>query len=113
MVEEINDFVTVSVELTFDLSFVRSEEANVLGSLLLFLLLDGRESPPSSSPGTNGVLVGNTQKISLLNAEIGVGTDDSIHAIKHVFESFSLLSDFGHIKVFFSAAGSHFLDFSN
>jgi hypothetical protein len=113
VVEEVDNFITVLIKLAFDLLFVGSKESNVLWSLLLFLLLNWGKGSPSSPSGTNSVLVGNTQQVSLLDIEIGVGSNNSVHALEHIFESLGLLGDLGHIKVFFSAAGSHFKFFLN
>jgi len=58
-VDEVEDFVAVFVELSLDLVLVASEEADILGSLLLFLLLDGGEGSPGSSSGADGIFEGN------------------------------------------------------
>lgn len=49
VVDKVEDLIAVLVELGLNLGLVSSEEAEVLGALLLLLLLDGGESAPGSS----------------------------------------------------------------
>ena len=108
-VNEVEDLIAVFVELALNLGLVASEEAEVLGSLLLLLLLNGGKGSPGSSAGADGVLVGDGEQVSLLDGQVSVGSHDLVHGVKHVLESLSLLSDLGHIEVLFPGVGSHFL----
>lgn len=110
-VDEVEDFVAVTVELSLNLGLVASEEADVLGALLLFLLLDGGEGAPGSSPGADGVLVGNGEEVAFLDGEVCVGGDDLVHGVEHVLKPLGLFGDLGHVEVLVPGAGSHSLKF--
>ena len=106
-VNEVKDLIAVFVELTLNLGFVAAEEADVLGALLFFLLLNGGEGSPGSSSGSDGVLVGNGKEVSLLNGQVSISSHNLVHGVKHVLKPFGLLSNLGHVEVLFPGVGSH------
>ena len=106
-VDQVEDFVAVFIELSLDLALVASEETDILGSLLFLLLFNGGKGSPGGSSGSDGVLEGNRKEVSLLNGEVGVGSDDLVHGVEHVLEALGLLGDLGHVEMFISGVGSH------
>ena len=70
-VEDIEDVLTDLLELGLDLLAVVPNGRDMLfGALRFFLLLDGRDDAPRGTSVTNDVLVGNGQKVSLVNSEL-------------------------------------------
>lgn len=67
LIQQIKDILAVSGEFIFELLLVVLDQGQVSRSLGLFFLLNRRDSSPSSSSSSNGVLVGNRQKVSLFN----------------------------------------------
>jgi len=57
LIKKLKDIIAEAREFSLNLLLVVLEELNVLRSLGLFLLLDGRNSSPSSSSRSNRVLV--------------------------------------------------------
>ena len=107
-VDEVEDLIAELVEFSLNLGLVGSEETDVLGALLFFLLLDGGECSPGSSSGSDGVLVGDGEEVSLFDVEVGVGSNDSVHGFEHVLKPFGLFGDFGHVEMFFPGVCCHF-----
>lgn len=99
--------MAVLVKLSSDLLLVSSQKGDILGPFGFLLLLDRAEDSPGCPPGTDGVFIGDREKVSLLNGQIGIGLNDFVHGIEHVFVPLSLLCDFGHIKVLFPGVCSH------
>jgi len=98
-------------ELIFELLLVILDEGEVLRVLTFFLLLNGRDSSPGGSSGTDGVLVSNGEKVSLFDAQFIVEVkNDLLDVVEHVFKTFRLFTDFGHVDEFVSRK-CHFLCF--
>lgn len=70
LVENIEDILADLLEFGFDLLTVVADGGDVLFRALRFLLLlDRGDDAPGGTPGSDDVLVGNGQKISLVNSE--------------------------------------------
>jgi hypothetical protein len=70
LVEDVEDILADLLELGLDLLAVVADGANVLlGALGLLLLLDRGDDAPRRAPGTDDVLVGDGQKVALVNGE--------------------------------------------
>jgi hypothetical protein len=71
VIEDIEDILADLLELGLDLLAVVADGADVLlGALGLFLLLDRRDDAPRRAPGADDVLVGDRQKVALVNGEL-------------------------------------------
>jgi hypothetical protein len=71
-------------------------------SLGFFLLFNRRNSSPSGTSGSNSILVGNRKEISFFDSEFLTGKDNLFHVVEHIFETFSLFGDLGHVDEFVS-----------
>lgn len=58
-----------------------------LVTLGLLLLFDGGDDSPGSSAGTDNVLVGDGEEITLLDGELLVGRGDRLHVLDHFYTS--------------------------
>lgn len=56
-----------------------------LVTLGLLLLFDGGDDSPGSSAGTDNVLVGDGEEITLLDGELLVGRGDRLHILDHFY----------------------------
>lgn len=108
VINKFEDLIAVFVQFALNFGFVTFQKVEVLWLFLLLFLLNWTESSPCCSPGTNGVLIGNWQKIPLFNGQISISTHNFIHSLKHILESLGLLCDLGHVQVFLSGICSHF-----
>ena len=71
LIKDVKDILADLLELGLDLLAVITDGGNVLlGSLGLLLLLDRGDNAPRGTSGTDDVLVGNGQKVALVNAEL-------------------------------------------
>lgn len=68
-----------------------------LGFLLVF---DAGEDSPGSSAPTDGILVGHTQEVSLLDGELLVHLHHALDVVHHVLEALGLLGELGHVDEF-------------
>ena len=103
LVQEPDDLVADFVKLSLNLLLVFSEQADVGGSLGFLLGLDGRENAPGGSASSDGVFVGNAEKVALFNVKLVVTPDDFLHVLEHVVEALSLFANAGHVDVCLSA----------
>jgi hypothetical protein len=70
VVKDIEDILADLLELGLDLLTVVADDGNVLvGTLLLFLLLDRGDDAPRGTSGTDDVLVGDGKEVTLVNGE--------------------------------------------
>jgi hypothetical protein len=70
LVENVEDILAHLLELRLDLLAVVADGADVLlGALGLLLLLNRGDDAPRRAPGTDDVLVGDGQKVALVNGE--------------------------------------------
>jgi hypothetical protein len=71
LVEDIEDILADPLELGLDLLAVVADGGDMLVRALGFLLLlDRRDDAPASTAGTNDILVGHGEKVSLVNGEL-------------------------------------------
>lgn len=72
-------------ELALNLLAVLLDEANLGGVALgLLLLLNRGDDSPRRTAGANDVLVGNRQKVPLLDGKIAVLGGDNLHVLDHL-----------------------------
>ena len=70
LIKDVEDILADLLELGLDLLAVVADGANVLlGALGLLLLLDRGDDAPRRAPGTDDILVGDGQKVALVNRE--------------------------------------------
>jgi hypothetical protein len=70
VVEDVQDILADLLELGLDLLAVVADGANVLlRALGLFLLLDRGDDAPRRAPGADDILVGDGQKVALVDGE--------------------------------------------
>ena len=71
LIKDVKDILADLLELGLDLLAVIADGGNMLlGSLGLLLLLDRGDDAPRGTSGTHDVLVGNGQKVALVDAEL-------------------------------------------
>lgn len=71
LVEDVEDILADLLQFGLDLLAVVTDNANVLiGTLGLLLLLDGGDDAPGGTTGANDVLVGDGQKVTLVDSEL-------------------------------------------
>lgn len=71
VVEDVEDILADLLQFGLDLLAVIADNTNVLiGTLGLLLLLDGGDDAPGGTTGANDVLVGNGQKVTLVDSEL-------------------------------------------
>jgi len=71
LVEDVKNILADLLKLELDLLAVLADDANVLvGALLLLLLLDGGDDAPRGTAGTNDILVGDGEKVALVDGEL-------------------------------------------
>jgi len=103
LIQKVKNVLAISRQLVFEFLFILSDQWQVARSLALFFLLDGRNSSPSGSSGSNGVLVGNGEEVSLFDGQFLVEVvNDLLDVVEHVFEPLGLLADLGHVNGLFS-----------
>lgn len=85
LVEDLEDVVADLGKLGLDLLSVLLDQGD-LGrvALGLLLLLDGSDYSPGRTAGTNDVLVGDGEEVSLLDGEIAVLRGDNLHVLDHL-----------------------------
>lgn len=84
LVENLKDVIADLGQLSLDLLTVLLDKGNLrLVALGLFFLLDGGDDSPRRTAGSNDVLVGNRQKIPLLNRKLNVGRGNDLHVLDH------------------------------
>ena len=70
-IKDVKDILADLLQLGLDLLTVIADNANVLiGALGLLLLLDGGDDAPGGTAGADHVLVGNGQKVTLIDSEL-------------------------------------------
>lgn len=71
LVQDIENILADLLKLGLNLLTVASDSLNMLvGALGFLLLFDGGDNAPGSTSGTNDVLVGNGQKVSLIDGKL-------------------------------------------
>jgi len=100
LVEEAEDVSTDVGELSLDLAAVLADSLAVgIVAALLLLLLNAAHNAPGGTTGTDNVLVGNAEKVALLNGKLGVELTDSLHGRDHLVIALGLLSKLGKVDV--------------
>ena len=85
LIQNIEDVVADLGKFCLNLLSVLLDEANLRRVALgFFLLLDRGDDSPRSTAGTNDVLVGDRQKIALLNCKITVLRRNNLHVLNHL-----------------------------
>ena len=85
LVKNVKDILADLGELGLDLLTVLLDESDLAGVALgLLLLLDGGDDSPGSTAGTNDVLVGDGEKVALLD-----GLEGLLSALVHFSSSIS------------------------
>jgi hypothetical protein len=71
VVKDVENILADLLELGLDLLAVVADDVNVLvGTLLLLLLLDRGDDAPRGTSGTDDVLVGDREEVTLVNGEL-------------------------------------------
>ena len=85
LLEDLKDVLADLAELGLDLLTVLLDQADLgLVALALLLLLDGGDDAPRGTASANDVLVGDGQKVPLLDGQLLVGGGDSLHVLDHL-----------------------------
>ena len=84
-VEDVEDVVADLGELGLDLLAVLLDESDLRRvALRLLLLLDRGDYSPRGTAGANDVLVGDGEKVALLDGEVAVLAGDNLHVVDHL-----------------------------
>jgi len=76
LVEHVEDILAHLLELGLDLLAVLADDADVLiGTLGLLLLLDAGDDAPGCAAGTDNVLVGDGEQVTLVDCEFTADLD--------------------------------------
>jgi hypothetical protein len=87
-VKALKDVLADLGKLGLDLLAVLLDKSDLgLVALGLLLLLDRGDDSPRGTAGTDDVLVGNRQEISLLDGELLVCRGDGLHVLDHLCKS--------------------------
>ena len=104
-VNQVEDIIAQIVKFFLNLLLEFLNKVCMTATLAFFFLFNGFKSSPGSSSRTNGVFVGDGKEVSFFNSELLSLSDDLFHIVEHVFETFSLFGDLGHVNEFFSGEG--------
>jgi hypothetical protein len=84
LIKDVKDILANLLQLGLDLLAVVTDDADVLiGALGLLLLLDGGDDAPGGTAGTNHVLVGNGEKVTLIDSELAANLNRLSITEKH------------------------------
>lgn len=87
-VKDIKNVVADLSELGLNLLSVLLDKADLRRVALRFLLLLNRsDNSPRSTAGADDVLVGNRQKVALLDGKIPVLRGDALHVLNHLWKT--------------------------
>lgn len=93
LVKDVEDILANLGELALNLLPVALDHGDLgLIALRLLLLLDGRDDSPRRTAGTNDVLVGNGEQVTLFNGELLVRGSNTLHVLDHLYIDPPLLS---------------------
>lgn len=96
VVQNVEDILADLLELGLDLVAVVLDGGDVLvGSLRLLLLLDRGNDAPRGTSGTDNVLVGNAEKVALVDGELSAQLGNLLHVGHHLIVALSLLAEAG------------------
>lgn len=110
VVENVEDILADLLELQLNLGAVLLDGGHVLvGALALLLLLDGRDDAPRSPSGTDHVLVGDRQEVTLVNGELAAQLGHLLHVGNHLIVALGLLAEAGEESLAVDRPGSESL----
>jgi hypothetical protein len=96
IVEDVKDVLADLLELELDLAAVLLDGRDMLvRSLRLLLLLDGGDNSPGSTSCADNVLVGDREKVALVDSELATELGDLLHEGDHLIVALSLLAEAG------------------
>lgn len=85
LVKDAEDVLANLGKLSLDLLAVLLNKVDLGGVALgLLLLLDRGDDPPRRTASANNVLVGNRQKVALLDGKIAVLRGNNLHVLDHL-----------------------------
>jgi hypothetical protein len=86
LVENLKNVLADLGELVLNLLAVLLDVDDVSRVTLgLLLLLDGGDDPPRGTAGTDDVLVGDGEKVALLDSEVAILASDDLHVVDHLW----------------------------
>lgn len=92
LVQDIENVLADLLELELDLAAVLLDGGDVLVRALgLLLLLNRRDNAPRGTAGTNDVLIGDREKVTLLDSELLVGKGNGLHLLDHLYKQGRIL----------------------
>ena len=92
LLDDAEDVVADVDELGLDLGLVVLDDGHLVG---VALLLDGGDDAPRRTAGTDDVLVGDGEKVALLNGELLGLLGHLLHVGDHLIEALGLLGKLG------------------
>ncbi|KAI6754239.1 hypothetical protein HG530_012753 [Fusarium avenaceum] len=96
VVQNIEDILADLLELGLNLVAVVLDGRDMLvGSLRFLLLLDRGDDAPRGTSGTDNVLVGNAEEVTLVNGELSTQLSHLLHVGDHLIVALGLLAEAG------------------
>lgn len=96
VVEDIENILADLLELGLDLVAVVLDGGYVLvGALRFLLLLDRGDDAPRGTSGTDNVLVGDAEEVTLVNGELSAQLSHLLHVGDHLIVALGLLAEAG------------------
>lgn len=93
LIEDVENILADLLELRLDLGAVIANDGNVLfRALALFLLFNRRDDAPRRTTGTDNILVGNAEKVTLVDGELAAQLGDLLHIAHHLIVALGLLA---------------------
>lgn len=94
--QDVEDILADLLKFQLDLRPVLLDGADVLvGPLGLLLLLDGGDDAPGGTAGTDDVLVGDAEQVTLVNSELAAELGNLLHIEDHLIVALRLLAQSG------------------
>ena len=94
LIQNIEDILADLLELLLDLHAVLLDGSDVLvGALGLFLLLDRGDDAPRGTAGADDVLVGDAEKVALVDGELAAELGNLLHVGDHLIVALGLLAE--------------------
>lgn len=93
LIQNVQNILADLLKFGLDLVSVLTDGGDVLiGALGLLLLLDRRDDSPRGTSGSDDVLVGNREEVTLVNRELSAKLSNLLHVGNHLIVTFSLLA---------------------
>lgn len=100
LVENVEDILADLLQLLLDLSAVFADGSDVLVRALgFFLLLNGGDDAPRGPAGADNVLVGDAEKVALVDAELAAQLGNLLHVSNHLIVALGLLAEAGEERL--------------